>query len=343
LGQTVQLKGCAWYETYIQKMLLQPFAERIQANKSLGVTLVRLPICRPWWNTDTAYHALIENCISSLMANDIYVILDFHWDGPSGGYSSDWSDDQKYAALTNPVWVDNWINWWSARTTEYVGVSGIIFSIFCEPPGWTHPDITPIWADIAIRCIRAIHAIDPNRIVLCPNSKGSVVLHEVPYGNPEPNTVYSVHRYYNYDLSGYDYAKQYQAGNFDQAKATMETQFISDFLYLLQADVCIMLDEFGFRTVDTNWDTCAKDWYELLDKYDMSWCQWYWTPIVPESLYGLTNLGTVDLSPQGQIWQNYLEPTPTPPAQAGILLWVIGIVLLSVGVGTVYALKGGKK
>ena len=102
----------------------------------------------------------------------------------------------------------------------------------------------------------------------------------------------------------------YASGDFNSAYRMLESNLYNNSEVLkfpAEYNLPAMVTEFGwYGTESENWQQNMKDYLSLLNKYDVNWYVWWWWSN-PDNL-GLATPNYDNLSPQGEIWAQYLGP-----------------------------------
>jgi hypothetical protein len=286
----------------------------------LGVTWVRICITYTFWSDPTFgndYKSLIDNFVNEFTSRGIYCII-----SPMG-------DEFANDVPNNPT---PWLNFLTELANRYKNNPGMCgISIWNEPP---FTDVAlDVWRQWAILGAQAVNAANPNLLIIVsaglPN-EGGIDPYWASNPLPVPNVVYDYHNYpwhywyYSHYGNGQewrqnlppDFQLSYAAGNYTLAKQQMEAFFYPPhFKYAVEHNMCIMNEEFGFAEgnnpnvlpgetgYDPGFPQCAIDYFDLLNKYSISWNYYCWWV----GGYGLTSDG-VNLNIVGQIWSQYLGP-----------------------------------
>ena len=142
----------------------------VNAIKSWGVNVVRLPLNEACWNAESYvkpayagqnYRAAIEAYVKLLNANGIVAVLDLHWsDGLYTGNSSGCSSAEAICQKPMPD-VDESVPFWSSVASTFKGNDAVIFDLFNEPypdrglP--TEADAWECWRNGGAFCRTGIH------------------------------------------------------------------------------------------------------------------------------------------------------------------------------------------
>ncbi len=296
--------------------------------KSLGVNIVRLALNPDFWTNHstlpdidgvtTEYVQLVDDIVSWCEARGIYLMLEHHAGSQTG---------------LAQIYVDptNWINWLVELATRYRNDSYVSINILNEPPGDsycpppynTRETCSARWRQVASMAIEAIRAVSPNVLLWVDPAgfAGSPLVYDfsgkpLPY----PNIVYCMHTYYHSDLGtlvgnswpARDYAQAYWEGNLTYAKQSYEQFLFSYGWSLLNENLPVAVTEFGVWYPDNSWNVQIKDFYDLCQKYGVSWIQWwwhgYWDSNPSEIDYHLLEDDWQTLSPIGVIWAQGMNP-----------------------------------
>lgn len=331
-GQTVCLTGVSWVELGWRDTLVDSIDHRADMMAHYGANLVHISIRRNSWLNKQSYRDYIDSCVAALRDKGIYVLLDMMFgDGETQDYKVELITthrDSYIAELQNII--DHYKN----------EPAVIIFDPMNEPPGGGHPPGTS-WEqayqryyDFIVEASRAIHQINPNILIEVDSPGWCTKLNPLYPGEliNEPNLVYSVHEYLQHEIKryeagpyypydGYDFANSYREGNYTLAKQQMEEFYLtyrgfgSDFPYPIIVDEigCAFNDYLGTGVSVEACRLQGIDIYELCSKYKVSFIGWPWRANNPEgtSGHGLTLGDYESLSPQGEIWVQYLLRLPT--------------------------------
>ncbi len=131
--------------------------EHFQLAKQSGLDHVRLPVRfsnhaadKAPYTIDTTFLERVDWAIDQALANGLSVILDMHH------YEQMMKDPQGHT--------ERFLAMWKQLAERYRSLpSGVLFEILNEP---TDKLVTPLWNDIAARCIQTIRAVDPSRTII---------------------------------------------------------------------------------------------------------------------------------------------------------------------------------
>ena len=286
-NETTTLKGVAWMELLWQTTLDQDIVTRTEQMSRYNVRLVRLCLNPHYWR-QSSYVALVDRIVSELQERNIYLILDFM---ALGSQTPKWSNEiamkfmQNPSAVVTPSGTYNVTNWFVEIAARYKDIPAVAFYELLGQP-LTNSDypvdqLEPAWYSNSLHLTKAIHAANPRAIVLVPSVSASRIQNGFLLSPlPEPNVVYTVHRYYHYDIPWQQYAKSYAAGGFGVASEQQE-KYYHDVVGLRMLDnpgKPVMVVEFGASPQDPNWARQVSDLYDLLERHEISWVQWVWHP-----------------------------------------------------------------
>lgn len=313
-GNTIQLRGVAWCETYMTERtdVFDPLARAV-ACKAKGFDSIRIPIA--WnpegvgneWHTDS-YRNFIYSCVDACIANALYVILDFHTDQ----LGSLWGADSQANALTDPTWVDAWVDWWKSLATKYKDAPNVLYELFNEPNGGTNDIIKDNYRQVAEEAVVGIQSVHPDALILVSDYAIGQI-HDAFLTPTYSNIVYVFHRYLHYDgwvSPPNNYPDYYASGDYSTAKSIMKNWYMEVGFWLADSGTApVILGEFGAVTTDGGWNHWFSDVYDITEEHKISWNVWYWEPLYADSPFELTTDNGVTLTPQGQVVIDYLART----------------------------------
>ena len=279
-------------------------------------TVIRVPITPYPKSTDTQYkfpnlptiyNEAVDQIVRLAEQKNIYLVLEFH-----GGCSQ--SECTRLGQ--DPT---DWINWWLHWVNRYKNnpiVCG--FEIWNEPwdanfGGGDSSLGRQRWLNIATQCYQAIKAANPKALVFVASASSFNFIDQYWRENPlGEGAVYTWDIYYK--NFAYDWIPIcYDTGDFEEGKRRLE-----DFLGRVcgirttSADynLPVLGSEFSWSGEETNnWDVEMADELSLLNDWETHWYIWWWW--ANPNNYGMANADYTALSPQGEIWAEYLGHTPS--------------------------------
>lgn len=239
-GKPIQLKGMSYLDLEIERKFVNPdFFTWLRDD--WGSTVVRAAMYTEHderFVADRKYKIMRE-AIDYAIETGLYIIVDWHilYDGFPMKYK------------------DEAIEFFSGLARDYKGCPNILYEICNEPNGegmtWKK-DIKPY----AIPVIQAIRTEDPNAIIIVGSPEWSRRLDQVAASLLEfDNILYSFHFY--------------TGSHGEELKVLLRNG--------AEAGLPIFITEWG-TTLDSGDDgvyrTKTMDWMKIVNKYNMSWCNW---------------------------------------------------------------------
>ena len=275
------------YRRFFDRLLDVFFADADAAFiASLGLNSVRLAVnyrhfeddTRPF-ELDEGGFLLLDRAIERCARHGLYAIIDLH--ALPGAQNQRWhSDNPTHRALfwTHRHFQDRVVHLWEAMARRYRDnpwVAG--YNPINEPGDASGDVIGPFYR----RLHDAVRAVDPDHILFLEGNRYSVDFDM--FGDPWPNTVYSVHDYALPGLvDGGDYPGL-SRGRFVDKDVIAET-FKTRTAYMRKTETPIWVGEFGpVYTGDPRRDAMRYqillDQLELYRQHDASWALWTYKDI----------------------------------------------------------------
>lgn len=274
-------------------------------------TVIRVPITPYPKSTDpqykfpnlpTIYNEAVDQIVGLAEENNIYLVLEFH-----GGCSR--SECTRLGQ--DPT---DWINWWLYWVNRYKNNPCVCgFEIYNEPwdtnfGGGDNVLGRQRWLNIATQCYQAIRAANPKALVFVASASPFNFIDNYWMENPlGPNAVYTWDTYYKNWAYGW-VPQCYDEGDFNLGLLRM-----TDYLYrvchigkaAMEYNLPVLGSEFGWGGNEwNNWERQMADELNLLNEWETNWYVWWWWANPPN--FGLAMDNYDALSPQGEIWAEYL-------------------------------------
>ena len=267
----------------------------------------------PTWAPGDIHPEVFDDDVDLLVdlaaQNDIYLIIEFH-----GGLNM---------TETTRIGQDptDWINWHLHFVNRYKDnpiVTG--FELWNEPyaPYFADGDTAlgeERFANIVTECVQAITQANPDALILASSAfPGYSYIGQYWIDNPlSGNVVYTWDWYYMWwptDLKDYYHNKDWSMAynksyeNIDRA--------IGD---VLRANLPVLASEFGWYgpnaplhphgNCEPEWERNMHDYMSILNDLETNWYMWRWWGD-PYNLGLANDFHYSELSPQGEIWAQYL-------------------------------------
>jgi len=278
--------GEAGYRRFFDRFLDVFFADEDAAFiASLGLNHVRLPVgyrhfeddMRPFELSDEGFR-LLDRAIDRCARHGLYAIIDLH--AAPGCQNQRWhSDNPTHRALfwTHRHFQDRVIHLWGALAARYRDQPWIAgYNLLNEPADPTGQVIGPFYQ----RLHEAVRAVDARHILFVEGNRYSLDFDV--FGEPWPNTVYSVHDYALPGLfDGGDYPGVSRGRHVD--RDVIEQTFVARTEYMRRTGTPIWVGEFGpvypgGRQDDMRYQVLL-DQLEIYRAHEASWALWTYKDI----------------------------------------------------------------
>ncbi|PVZ96358.1 glycoside hydrolase family 5 [Amnibacterium flavum] len=288
-----EVLGDEKYERFFERLLTAFFDDAdAQFLGDNGFNVVRIPVNYHHLERDDAPFEIIEDgfrhldrVIEQCAARGIYSVIDLH--ALPGSQNQHWhSDNPTHIASfwLHKHFQDRVVGIWEAIATRYKGnpwVAG--YNLMNEPADPSRKVVGPFYE----RLFEAVRAIDPDHIVF---NDGNTYSTEFDiFGEPWPNTVYTLHDYVSAGLGrGLDYPGFNMDGVWidrDFARA----KFLQRSEYARGSGTPIFVGEFapiytGDERIDAMRRDILRDQLELYREYDASWTTWMYKDLGRQGL-----------------------------------------------------------
>jgi aryl-phospho-beta-D-glucosidase BglC (GH1 family) len=287
--------------------------------ESLGLNLLRLPLNYHHFEDDMQPFTIEEDSFRDLdrvvrlcADHHIYTIIDLH--ALPGYQNQDWHCDNpthKAFFWQHKHFQDRAVHLWEAIADRYKNhpwVAG--YDLMNEPGDPTEKVIVPFYE----RLIRAIRDVDSNHILFLEGNRYCNDFHM--FGDPWPNTAYSVHAYVEPGgIDGGPYPGVSKGKRYD--RRVLEEEFEAKCAFMLERGVPVWVGEFGpvytgDPTVDAMRFRLLEDQLQIFADYGASWAIWTYKDI------GLQ--GLVYTAPECA-WLQRLRPVLEKKARLGVDTW----------------------
>ncbi len=244
----LEAMGREAYDAFFDAFLDDFFADEDAAYiASLGVNCVRIAFHYRHFESDDNPGVLLEDgfrrldrAIEACAAHGLYTVLDLH--AAPGFHNQRWhSDNPTHVALfwTYREFQDRAIALWQALAARYRDnpwVAG--YNVLNEPGDATNRVIGPFYE----RAHETIRAIDPDHILFLDGNRHGTQF--AAFGEPLPNTVYTLH---DYALAGFADSGEYPGYSRGQYvdRAFLLSRFLERSAYMRQTGTPIWVGEFG--------------------------------------------------------------------------------------------------
>ena len=286
---------------------------------SLGMNHVRLPVnyhhfeddMRPFELREDGFRPL-DRAIERSARHGLYSIIDLH--ALPGAQNQRWhSDNPTHRALfwTHRHFQDRVVHLWEALARRYRGNAWVAgYNPINEPGDVDGAVIGPFYR----RLHDAVRAIDPDHILFLEGNRYAVDFSA--FGDPLPNTVYTVHDYALPGLiDGGDYPGMSRGKHVD--RKVLEDTFLARTAYMRQTGTPIWIGEFGPVYPGDERRNAMRlqvlaDQLDIYRRHDASWALWTYKDI------GLQ--GLVRAAPESPYLRR-IAPVLAKKARLGVDAW----------------------
>ncbi len=237
LGVPVQLKGMSFFwSQWIGKYWNSNVVNHLADDWECTIVRASMGVeaSGGYLSNPSAELAKVEAVVDAAIAKGMYVIIDWH-----SHYAYNYTDDA--------------VSFFQYMANKYGDQPNVMYELYNEPIGVGWPTIKAYLQEVT----DSIRAIDPDNIILAgtPNySQGIEVGHDDPLTGT--NIMYCLHFYAS--EMGHNSLK----GKLKEA---------------LDNNVPIFVSEWGVSEANGNGNfnvDNTNDWLSILDKHDISWCNW---------------------------------------------------------------------
>jgi hypothetical protein len=316
-GEIVYLRGCSVSDLMTNLWFNNAGGITARINNVTSVignhriNVIECYISTSWQGSNfTIVVSQVDQLKNACVANNIYFIIKADHNGDPTPYVN--------SAGGNATVLANWFLYWVNRYANVPNFAGI--DVFNEPY-WSGGNETA-WRATLQTVYNAVHAADPNILVLCPSFGFNIVASDL-ISNPIGTQAVPTFDDYWEHVSG-NVRNDYARGNYSQGKIDMETLFGSSGFNAIQNTVPTFMNEFGWGdlTYDNSyaashgWPTltlaqdlqACNDWYYVLNEHGIQWSVYQlWNN---PSNNGICNSSYSILTDWGQIWAQYLTGLP---------------------------------
>jgi aryl-phospho-beta-D-glucosidase BglC (GH1 family) len=290
-GVLGEQQAAAFFERFLEAFFRREDAAFV---RRLGMNAVRIPVNYRHLQDDAEPATIREHGFRHLdraveLCGDegLYTIIDLH--ALPGYQNQAWhSDNPTHRAgfWGDRVQQERVIGIWRAIAARYRGVSSVAgYNPVNEPGDVDASHLVPFYAELAA----AIREIDPEHILFLEGNR--YALDFDLFGDPLPNTVYTLH---DYALPGYPDGGPYPGvsrGEFVD-RAVVEQKFLERSRYMRETGTPIWVGEFGpvYPPPPEGHSgrlAVLRDQLDIYDRYGASWSIWTFKDV------GLQGLVTV--------------------------------------------------
>ncbi|HET6738027.1 MAG TPA: cellulase family glycosylhydrolase [Kribbella sp.] len=312
--------GDGVYDAFFERFYETFFADADAAYlASLGLNCVRVAVNYRHFEDDDRPQVLkdkglrlLDRAIEICARHGIYTIIDLH--AAPGFQNQRWHcDNPTHVSLfwQHRDFQDRVVHLWEALADRYrtnAWVAG--YNLLNEPAAPTGSSLATFYA----RLHAAVRAVDPDTVIFLDGNEHATDF--TLFGEPLPNTVYSLH---DYALAGFADSGKYPGVSRGQYvdQATVEAKFLERAQYMRETGTPIWVGEFGpVYTGDPEQDEfryrVLHDQLEIYDRYSAGWSLWTYKDI------GLQ--GLVHVAPESP-YLRQIAPVLAKKARLGVDAW----------------------
>jgi endoglucanase len=280
------------YERFFERLLTSFFGEAdAKFLGDNGFTLVRIPINYRHLEHDDKPFEIVEDgfrhldrAIEACANHGVYSIIDLH--ALPGSQNHHWhSDNQTHVAdfWNHPHFQDRVVNIWKAIAERYRGNSWVAgYNLMNEPADESRRVVGPLYEKL----YRTVREIDQEHTIYLDGNTYSTEFDM--FGEPWPNTVYTLHDYVAAGLGrGGPYPGLTDGTWIDRDVAL--AKFLQRSEYARRTGTPIMVGEFapiytGDPEVDAQRRQILHDQLEIYKEYDVSWTSWMYKDLGRQGL-----------------------------------------------------------
>jgi endoglucanase len=285
----------------------------------LGMNCVRVPFhyrhfeddARPMELKKEGF-ALLDRVVDSCARHGLYTVLDLH--AAPGFHNQRWhSDNPTHRSFfwTHRHFQDRVVHLWEALAAHYRDnpwVAG--YNVLNEPADPSGAAIGPFYE----RLHTAIRAVDPHHVIFLDGNRHATDFDL--FGEPWPNTVYTVH---DYALAGFADSGDYPGDSRGQYvdRDYVEARFLARSAYMRSTGTPLWVGEFGpvysgDAARDVSRYRVLADQLGIYDAHGAGWSLWTYKDI---GLQGLVQL------PAGSPYVRRIAPVLQKKARLGVDVW----------------------
>jgi hypothetical protein len=296
LGDIVFLRGAAfgdlsWQNKWQGGSVLPRFQEYIK----YGANVVRCAIGGRTLYDPSVVASSVQELFDLCVANNIYVVLDFH-----GGLSAE--ECASLGADSTP-----YLEWWRYWVSKYYNVPNVLYELYNEP--WTEEiGGAEVYYSMIRQAISLIQSYNPRALIIVASANWNTIDADYWVNNPvNGNIVYSWDHYYK-DF-GLELKNAYKTGDYETGYQLMDQQIYSDAMYAsVEYNLPVVCTEFGFLPEhfpnNVIIPQAVEDYISVMNKYETGWLMWMWWQ--NPSNYGMCDGSWSKLYITGEIWARYL-------------------------------------
>ncbi|RZU16251.1 aryl-phospho-beta-D-glucosidase BglC (GH1 family) [Kribbella rubisoli] len=315
-----EVLGDKVYDAFFDRFYETFFADEDAAYlASLGLNCVRIAVNYRHFEDDERPKVLkdeglrlLDRAIETCARHGLYTIIDLH--AAPGFQNQRWhSDNPTHVSLfwRHRDFQDRVVHLWEALADRYRANAWVAgYNLLNEPAAPTGRSLATFYS----RLHDAVRAVDPDTVIFLDGNRHATDF--ALFGEPRPNTVYSVH---DYALAGFADSGKYPGvsrGRYVD-RETVEATFLERTQYMLETGTPIWVGEFGpVYSGDPEQDesryAVLRDQLEIYDLYGAGWSLWTYKDI------GLQ--GLVHAAPDSP-YLRQIAPVLAKKARLGVDAW----------------------